>query len=50
MALRTHNLSSRLLKKDIVEVDEVMYQGIQRPCELIFCILGVEKIDLEEVA
>jgi hypothetical protein len=38
------------LKKDFVQVDEVMYQGSQRPCEQTFCILGIEKSDLDEVA
>jgi hypothetical protein len=32
-----------VLKNDIGEVDEVMYQGVERPCELIFCFMGNEK-------
>jgi hypothetical protein len=50
MALRTRNLPSRRLKKDFVEVDEAMFQGVERPCELIFCILGIEKSYLDEAA
>jgi hypothetical protein len=50
MALRTHNLPSGRLKKDFVEVDDAMNQCAERSCELIFCILLIEKIDLDEVA
>jgi hypothetical protein len=32
------------------EVDEAVFQGLEKPCELIFCILGNEKSDLDEVA
>jgi hypothetical protein len=32
------------------EIDEAMFQGVERSCELIFCILGIEKSDLDEVA
>jgi hypothetical protein len=39
-----------VVKNDFCEVDEVMFQGVERPCELIFCILGIEKSDLDEVA
>jgi hypothetical protein len=31
-------------------VDEAMFEGIERRCELIFCILVIEKSDLDEVA
>jgi hypothetical protein len=27
-----------------------MYQGVERHCELIFCILGIQKCDLDELA
>jgi hypothetical protein len=49
MALRTHNLPSGLLKNDFGEVDEVIFQSVERSCELILWILGIEKINLEEV-
>jgi hypothetical protein len=49
MALRTHNLTSGRLRK-LGEVDEAMFQGVERPCELIFCILRIEKSYLDEVA
>jgi hypothetical protein len=38
-----------VLKNISREVDEAMFQDIKRPCELIFCILGIEKSDLDEV-
>jgi hypothetical protein len=31
-----------VLKNDFGEVDEAMFQGIERACEFIFCILGNE--------
>jgi hypothetical protein len=37
-----------VLKTRLV-VDEAMFHGFERPCELIFCILGKEKSDLDEV-
>jgi hypothetical protein len=39
-----------VLKCDFVEFDEAMFQGVERPCKLTFCILGIEKRDLDEVA
>jgi hypothetical protein len=45
MTLRTHNLTSDVLKNDIGEVDKAMIQGVERPSEIIFCILGIEKSD-----
>jgi hypothetical protein len=30
-------------KTDFIEVDEAIFQGFERPCELILCILGIEK-------
>jgi hypothetical protein len=50
MALRTHNLSPTRLKNDFDDVDEARFQGVQRPCEPISCILCIEKIDLDKVA
>jgi hypothetical protein len=50
MALRTHNLPSNILKNDFVEVDETMFQGVERLCELISYILGIVKSDLHECA
>jgi hypothetical protein len=32
-----------VLKYDFSEVDEAMFLGVERPCELIFCILGIQK-------
>jgi hypothetical protein len=29
---------------------EVMIQGAERPCELVFCILGIQKSDLDDFA
>jgi hypothetical protein len=31
------------LENNIGEVDEVMFQNVERPCEHIFCILVIEK-------
>jgi hypothetical protein len=45
MALRTHNLLFGRLKNDFGEVDEDMIQGVERQCEVIFCILIIEKSD-----
>jgi hypothetical protein len=50
MSLRTHKLPSGSLKNDLVEVDKAMLQGIERPREIIFCILGFEKSDFQKVA
>jgi hypothetical protein len=38
------------LKNDFGEVDEAMFQGVDRQCEPIFCILDIEKSDFYEVA
>jgi hypothetical protein len=38
-----------VLKNDFGEFDEVMFLGVERPRELIFCILVIEKSDLDEV-
>jgi hypothetical protein len=39
-----------VLKGDFGDVDEEMFQGVERPCELIFYLLGIQKTDLDEVA
>jgi hypothetical protein len=49
MALWTHNLTSERKKNDFGEVDEAMFQGVQRPYELIFSIPSIEKSELNEV-
>jgi hypothetical protein len=33
-----------VLKNDFEEVNEAMFQGVDGPCELIFCISGIEKV------
>jgi hypothetical protein len=38
------------LKFDFSAVDEAMFQGVEKPCTLIFCILGIGKCDLVEFA
>jgi hypothetical protein len=38
-----------VLKNDFGEVDEVMFQGVVRPYELIFCSQSIEKSYLNEV-
>jgi hypothetical protein len=50
MALKTQNLRSGHLKNDFGKADDAMFQGFKRQCELIFCILGIEKCDLYEFA
>jgi hypothetical protein len=49
MTLRTNNLHLDVLKNDFGEVDEAMFQGVERSYELVFCILSIEKSDLSEV-
>jgi hypothetical protein len=39
-----------VLRNDFGEVDEVMFRGVESPCELIFSILVIEKNDLVEAA
>jgi hypothetical protein len=41
------NLPSARLKNDYGEVDEEIFQGVERQCEVIFCIMGIEKINLD---
>jgi hypothetical protein len=49
-ALWNHNLPSGRLIIDFSEFDEAMFQGVERPCELIFFFLGIRKSELVEVA
>jgi hypothetical protein len=50
MAVWTHNLPSGHLKRnDSREVDEGIFQGVERPCEQIISLLGVKKSDFDEV-
>jgi hypothetical protein len=39
-----------VLKNGFVEVDEAIFQCVEGPNELIFCILNIEKNDLYDVA
>jgi hypothetical protein len=39
-----------VLNNDFGEVDEAIFQGVERTYELIFFILSIEKSDLDEVA
>jgi hypothetical protein len=32
-----------VLKNDFGEVDETMFQGVESPYELLFCIMSIEK-------
>jgi hypothetical protein len=41
MVLRNHKLHPGRFKNGFVKVGEAMFQGVQMPCELIFCILGI---------
>jgi hypothetical protein len=50
MVLTTNNLSSERIKNDFGEVDEAIFQGVQMPCEIIFCILGIEINEMDKVA
>jgi hypothetical protein len=43
MCLSTHIFPSERLKNDFCEVDEAMFQGVERQCELILCFLDIEK-------
>jgi hypothetical protein len=36
-----------VLKNDFGEVDEATFLGVERPCEIIFFILNIEKSDFE---
>jgi hypothetical protein len=50
MAPRIHNVPSGRLKKRTDEVEETMFQGIEKSFELILCILWIGKLDLWKVA
>jgi hypothetical protein len=39
-----------VLKNDFGKIDEAMFECIERPNELIFQILSMEKIELNEIA
>jgi hypothetical protein len=39
-----------VLNCDFVDIDEAMFEDVGRHCELSFCILGIEKSDVDEVA
>jgi hypothetical protein len=49
MALKLIIYSLDVLKNDFDEVEEI-FQGVERPYELISCILSMEKSDLVRVA
>jgi hypothetical protein len=49
MKLRTYNIPPDVVKNDSVEFDEVILR-VEMPFKLIFCIQGIEKNDLNEVA
>jgi hypothetical protein len=38
-----------VLKNEFGQVYEAIFKGVKSPCELIFCILGIEKGDLDEI-
>jgi hypothetical protein len=38
------------MKKHFDEIDEEIFQGVDRPSELIICTSGNEKSDLDKVA
>jgi hypothetical protein len=46
MALRTHNMSSGCLKNDFSDVHEAMFEGVESPPDVIYCIEGIEKSDI----
>jgi hypothetical protein len=50
MVLAAHDLTTEVLKNDLGEVCQTMFQGFEKPCELIFCILVIEINDMDEVA
>jgi hypothetical protein len=50
MSQRTHNLPSGRLKNQILKIHEAKFQGVERPYELFFGNLRIEKSYLVEVA
>jgi hypothetical protein len=49
-ATRPHNLPSSHVKIEFAEIDEEMFQGVERQCENIFCILSIGKSDFDKFA
>jgi hypothetical protein len=39
-----------ILKNDFGEVEEALFRGVERPYELILCILSTKKSELGEIA
>jgi hypothetical protein len=39
-----------VLKNDLAEFDKAMFLGVDFPCQIILCFLGIEKSDLDVVA
>jgi hypothetical protein len=50
MALKTQYVPSRRLRNDFVDVDEAMFERVERHCEFILFILSIEKSDLDDFA
>jgi hypothetical protein len=50
MDVRIHNLLTVRIKNDFAKFYEALYQGVERPYELIFCFLRIKKIVLDEDA
>jgi hypothetical protein len=50
MVVRNENCLLDVLKNGFGEVDEAIYQGVESPYELIFCILCIEKSVSDEFA
>jgi hypothetical protein len=50
MGLRTHNVPSGRLKNVFGEVDETMFQDVERPYDHVFCFLSFETSDTDEIA
>jgi hypothetical protein len=48
MGLRNNNLPLNVLKNDFGEIDETIFKGVERICEIIFCILDIEQSDMDE--
>jgi hypothetical protein len=41
MALELITCLLDVFKNDFVKVDEEVFHGVERPCKLIFCMLGI---------
>jgi hypothetical protein len=39
-----------VLKNDFDEIDKAMYESVERPYDINFCIVGIEKSYIYEVA